>query len=305
MELSRVSGRIFDIRRFSVHDGDGIRTTIFLKGCPLCCKWCQNPEGIDPEPRLLYFKNRCIRCGQCVNACPTVALKRDEEGYIHIDRASCALRLDCEKICPARALVPDSVQMTAAEAVRSAMADLPFFRRGGGVTLSGGEPLYQFGFALAILRGLKEEGINTAVESSLFLAPERLKAALPYIDTLFADIKLLDSRTHEAHTGVPNGLILQNLKTLLLDGEQKVVVRTPLIPGYTADERNLRAIASWLHDIRRDVPYELLNYNPLAESKYGLVNREFCFTDNPPLYTPEQMEEWRQIARSAGLSNVF
>lgn len=300
-----VSGLVFDIRRFSVHDGDGIRTTLFLKGCPLRCKWCQNPEGLSSKRHLLYFKNKCISCGACVSICPTKAISLKEGGGIAIDRTACNLNFACADICPAVALAPDSREITALQAVEEAMSDAPFFRHGGGVTVSGGEPFSQPEFLLELLRRLKKKGVHTAVETSLFTPPETFEKTLPFIDLLFADCKILDDEGHTASTGVSNQIILQNLRTALKTPGQRVIVRTPLIPGFTATEENITQIASFLASVNPDTEYELLNYNPLAKGKYDLVEQEYCFEENPPLYTEAEMERFRSYARAAGLSHII
>lgn len=303
MTNKSLTGRVFDIRRFAVHDGDGIRTTIFLKGCPLRCRWCQNPEGIPMEPTLFWFKNKCIQCGICVKVCPHQALSQ-KDGKIIIDHSRCTLCLDCVDACPAAALAPDSSVMTVEETVEKALSDRPFFKHGGGVTLSGGEPLMQFDFALALLKALKAEGIHTAIETSLYTNPERLEAVLPYLDQIFADCKFIDHERHGQGTGVDNTLILSNIKLLLENAGNKTTIRTPLIPDFTADKENISAIARFLYDILPTVHYELLNYNPLAESKYELTEREFCYEKNPPLYSKEKMKEFADVAIAAGLTRV-
>lgn len=300
-------GRIFDIRRFSTHDGDGIRTTIFLKGCPLKCVWCQNPEGISQEEHLIHFENQCIKCGLCAKNCSNKSIIEknnkicviqekctDEENRIAID------------VCPSGALTMDSKNYTLDEVVQIAIKDKAFFKYGGGVTLSGGEPLFQKNFAIALLKKLKKAGINTAIETSLFVKSEYILEALPYLDIIFADLKVFNSEKHKAFTGVDNELIKKNIK-LILESDKKdcVTIRTPLIPNFTANNNNIHDIAKYISDIYADVKYELLNYNPLAKSKYNLIEGlDYCFEENPRMYTDEEMNAFRDIAHSAGVKNL-
>ena len=301
------TGRIFDIRRFSTHDGDGIRTTIFLKGCPLKCVWCQNPEGISQEEHLIHFENQCIKCGLCVKNC-------SNESIIEKNNKICVIQEKCTDeqnriaidICPSGALTMDSKNYTLDEVVQIAIKDKAFFKYGGGVTLSGGEPLFQKNFAIALLKKLKEAGINTAIETSLFVQREYILEALPYLDIIFADLKVFDNEKHKAFTGVDNELIKNNIKLILeSDKKDSVIIRTPLIPNFTANNNNIHDIAKYISDIYADVRYELLNYNPLAKSKYNLIDGlDYCFEENPRMYTDEEMNAFRDIAYSAGVKNL-
>lgn len=297
-------GLAFDIRRFSTRDGAGIRTTVFMKGCPLRCAWCQNPEGIASEPRLTHFARRCILCGLCLEVKDEATLL--EDGRLMLNAKKAKRPALYEDICPAGALRVDSRWYTLAEMMAELIKDQAFFRHGGGVTLSGGEPFYQSAFAAALLRALKAEEIDTAVETSLFTDWRTIEAALPYLDTLFVDFKIADSEAHKRATGVGNERIQDNLARVLRSPYRgRVTVRTPLIPRYTASEENLTAIcgqiASWYPDVR----YELLNYNPLAKAKYDHVPHDYCFAENPPLYKKAEMDDFRQIARRAGVRHVL
>lgn len=301
----QVTGRIFDVRRFSTHDGDGIRTTVFFKGCPLTCAWCHNPEGISAERRAMYFPQKCIRCGCCVRAAKHGGVKPGRDGIIVLD---CRRQEDWDAVmraCPTGAIAWDARCVRADELVGELLRDEPFFRHGGGVTLSGGEPLLQPEFAREVLGLLQAHGIHTAIETAL-LAPEKnLAMVLPQLDLIFADCKLADEAAHIRATGASNKRIKENLRYLLTsDKRDSVVVRTPMIPEFTAFAENIAAIAGFLAGIYRDTHYEILNYNPLASAKYHLVGREYCFSRNPERFTPEQMGRFADIARSAGLKNV-
>lgn len=267
-----MNGVIFDCKRFAVHDGRGLRTTLFLKGCPLRCPWCQNPEGIDPRPALWHSPAQCLSCGQCVSVCGCGALTR--AGRIHVDRDRCVLCGQCVDACPAGAMSLTGQTVSAQEAAALLLRDRLFFGADGGVTLSGGEALNQWEFAAEVLGLCKAEGVHTAIETCM-LAPHRaIEALLPVTDQFLVDIKYLDSQTHRRVLGADNRLILENYRFLISQGAN-VTVRTPLIPDYTATEENIRAIARFVHSIQPDGAYELLNFNPLCRSKYAALERNY------------------------------
>lgn len=304
MEAGSIRGTIFDIRRFSTHDGGGIRTTVFLKGCPLSCVWCHNPEGISTRARPLYFKNKCIGCGTCCRLSEKGGVTAGEKGI----QLSVEKREDWARIiesCPAGALIWDSRSMTVEEAVEAVMKDAPFYKYGGGVTLSGGEPLLQPEFVLAFLKELKKQGIHTAIETALHVPTETVEAVMPWLDLIYADLKLFDSREHETYVGTPNDRIKKHIR-LLLESEKRdaVVIRTPMIPKITDREENIGEISRFISGIYPEVAYEILNYNPLAEAKYHLVDRTYFFKENPTRYSREAMEGFAETARSNGVKNI-
>ena len=298
------TGRIFDVRRFSTHDGGGIRTTVFLKGCPLRCMWCHNPEGINSGRRPVWFPGKCIGCGSCADAAKHGgALVSEGKVLVNPDAPE-----DWDGLmdsCPTGALHWDSRDISADALMEEILRDEAFFRHGGGVTLSGGDPLMQPGFSREILQRCRERGIHTAVETELYASWEAAWAVLEYADLVYADLKIMDGEVHRKYTGAGNDRILQNLRRLL-EGEkaQQCVVRTPLIPGITATEENIAAIGSFLCKRQSDVKWELLNYNPLAAAKYPLVEKKFLFEENPPRYSREEMEAFREIARCSGVKNI-
>lgn len=305
---NKLIGKVFDIRRFSMHDGNGIRTTIFLKGCPLKCVWCQNPEGISQKEHLIHFENKCIKCGLCINNCNngSIILK---DNKISVVKENCTNEQNEILIdnCPTNALVMDCKSYNLDEVIKIALKDKAFFKYGGGVTLSGGEPFFQKEFTIALLKELKENNINTAIETSLFVDTEYVEKALPYLDEIFADFKIFNNENHKKYTGVDNDLIKKNIK-IILEGNKKnsVIIRTPLIPGLTTGKENIYNISKYILSIYKDVKYEILNYNPLAKAKYNVVDGlDFYFKENPKMYTDEEMKEFYKIAYEAGIKNLI
>lgn len=298
-------GIIFDIRRFSTHDGTGIRTNIFFKGCPLRCVWCQNPEGLSAGAQPMWFESKCIGCGLCLAAAKDGGVYR-EDGRIRFRREA---KEDWEFIldeCPTGAIAMDAREYTVGELVKEAEKDRPFFRAEGGVTISGGEPLLQGDFAEELLAALQEAGIHTAIETSFFAPLATVQRVCRHLDLIHADLKLCDDGEHRKYTGVSNERIRDNLAWLLTsEHRDKAIIRTPLIPGMTATEDNLAANAEFLSGLYPEVKYELLNYNPLAEAKYHLVEREYCFADNPKMYSKRQMQAFGDIVRAHGIRNLI
>ena len=295
-----MTGTIFEVKRFAVHDGPGIRTTLFLKGCPLKCPWCQNPEGMYADIRLWHRPRGCVKCGNCVGACQHGALRLTDR--VHIDHGACLRCGRCVKACPVSALSLDGREIAAREAAALLMKDRVFFEDGGGVTLSGGEVFAQWRFALEILEICKADGADTAIESCMLASPEVLERFLPVVDHFIMDIKYLDPDVHRAVLGADNRQILENHRTLVERGAD-VLVRTPLIPGYTATEENIRAIARYLGQADPDSRYELLNFNPLCRSKYAALERDYP-VDGGALSAPE-MEAFYDILKQEGIRNII
>ena len=200
----------------------------------------------------------------------------------------------------------DGKSMSVSQVMDEIKRDLVFYKHGGGVTLSGGEVLLQADFALEILKECKKMGIHTAIETSLYGKIELVEEFLPYVDMIFADMKVFDDTLHKKYTGVSNQVIKENLRVLLTSKKrEQVIVRTPMIPGMTDSKDNIRKISEFMHQIYPGVTYEILNYNPLAQAKYHLVEKEFCFQDNPKMYTEEEMEGFREIAKAAGITKLL
>lgn len=298
-----MNGTIFDVRRFATHDGDGIRTTVFFKGCPLLCAWCHNPEGISTKRRPLYFEKKCIHCGSCAAASKVGGVVFD--GKVILDHTKAEDWDEIIKICPTGAIAWDSRQVDVHRLFEEVIRDAPFFKYGGGVTLSGGEPLLQAEFAAELLKLLRDRGIHTAIETALLVPLENLKTVLPHLSHVFADCKIFDEQAHLKAAKVSNALIKKNLEYLLTsDRKADVTIRTPMIPQFTAYDENVAAIAKFLSGIYSDVHYEILNYNPLASAKYHLVGREFCFKENPKRFSVAQMNRFAEIAAANGIKNI-
>jgi len=266
-----LKGCVFNIQRYSIHDGPGIRTTVFLKGCPLRCLWCQNPESQRKDPEILLFKDKCTRCGKCVEVCPTGASSLSA-GSSLIDRSKCTGCGKCVDVCPneARTLVGKS--MTVEEVVKEVKKDTSFYNKsGGGVTISGGDALAQPEFSLAILKECKEAGIHTAIETTGYAPWATLEKLLKYTDFVLYDIKQMDSEKHYEGTKTRNPLILENAR--LVSKMKPMKVRIPLIPGYNDSVENVRKTACFVRDELGIKDLEVLAYNKLGEAKYDRLDK--------------------------------
>ncbi|MDO4480264.1 MAG: glycyl-radical enzyme activating protein [Erysipelotrichaceae bacterium] len=303
--MTKSKGIVFDIKRFATHDGNGIRTTMFFKGCPLRCKWCHNPEGLKKQPQILYMENQCIHCQTCVHTSKNKGVEW-VDGNIVIHRDIKDNWDEIVYMCPTTAICFDSKEYTFVAACDELFKDIAFFSYGGGVTFSGGEPFLQYEFMLSLLKECKRRNVHTAIESSFYTDLDIVKKVVPYLDQIYCDCKLFDEQKHIEYTGISNQKIRKNIEYLLTsEHKDKVIIRTPLIPTMSATEENIASISSFLSNLYPDVKYELLNYNPLAKSKYAYLDMEFCFKDNPELYTSSQMEEFYSIALKNGIKNLI
>jgi pyruvate formate lyase activating enzyme len=267
-----MTGCIFDIKRFAIHDGPGIRTTVFLKGCRMDCLWCQNPEGLPFGRGLWVKREKCIGCGTCAAVCPEKALTLAND-TVRINTDACRFCTICVERCPAKAIQRIDQGWDLDALIQELLLDKLFFDvSGGGITLSGGEPLAQPDFALAVLGRLKELGVHTCIETSLFVPPEVIRRLPDVLDYLICDIKILDEKNHQKYTGNSNALILENFR-FLARTMPNMLVRAPLIPGITATEENLKAIGHFVRSCNPDIKIELLNYNWFSGSKYVLLDK--------------------------------
>jgi pyruvate formate lyase activating enzyme len=293
-------GTIFDIKKFSIHDGPGIRTTIFLKGCPLHCAWCHNPEGISPLKEIQFWNKRCISCHECVLACENQAIKI-LDGKLFRDPELCQGCGSCAEICPAEATEIIGQTMSVSDVLREIEKDVLYYdQSGGGVTFSGGEPLLQITFLEAILRACKDHGIHTTVDTSGFVKYQNFQRLNPLTDLYLFDIKIIDNDRHLNFTGVPNQLILENLTKLSKSGVE-IIVRIPIIPGVNDDDENIDKIGEYIISLDRNHLVNILPYHCAAADKYERMNHKYTLQEvRPP--TAEHMSQIAEHLESFGLS---
>lgn len=294
---SAIRGRVFDVQRFSLHDGPGIRTVVFLKGCPLRCTWCANPESQRAEPEIAWFAVRCIGCGRCVEACPRGAVRAVGDSVV-TDRLLCTACGACAAACARGARRLMGREMSVAEVMDQARRDAVFFRRsGGGVTFSGGEPFQQAAFLLECLRCSRRWGYHTALETCGQAHWEDLHAAAEFTDLFLYDVKHLDAARHRDLTGRGNELILGNLERLLELGAT-VTLRVPVVPGGTDDAGNLEALSGFVARHPRIRRVELLPYHRLGLHKYAALDMAGPAAEEPRLDLVEALAA--QVAEAAG-----
>jgi len=298
------AGQIFDIQRFSIHDGPGIRTTVFFKGCPLRCLWCGNPESIPREPLLSYTPERCIACGACLEACPEDALSADAAGKAVPDRNRCTGCGSCVRECDPRALEVVGRAATVEEIVDVVLRDKPYYEAsGGGMTLSGGEPLMQPDFAKSLLQEAKAHGLNCCVETSGYTPWGAIRGLMSLVELWLFDFKETDRRLHEEFTGKPNELILSNLKQLHGAGA-KILIRCPMIPQHNARREHLDGIVALARNLPNIEGVELLPYYDLWRAKlprFGLTSR-LPESVKPP--DSKTVNAWKDYLRARGVAVV-
>uniref|UniRef100_A0A7C2K2L7 Glycyl-radical enzyme activating protein n=1 Tax=candidate division WOR-3 bacterium TaxID=2052148 RepID=A0A7C2K2L7_UNCW3 len=299
-----IRGMIFNIQRYSIHDGPGIRTTVFMKKCPLRCFWCQNPESQNERVELFFYQDKCTGCGRCVEICTQKAIEI-YEGVARTNRERCKGPDKCGKcveVCPNAARSIIGRMMSANEVFQEVKKDMIFYEAsGGGVTLSGGEPLAQAEFAEAILKLCKEVGLHTAIDTCGYAKWENIEKVFKYVDLVLFDFKHMDPFEHQKGTGVPNYLILENAKRIHRELKIPLVARIPIIPGYNDSEYNLVSIAKFIvTELDASVKVNLLPYHNLGIAKYIQLERE-KIPFNIELPSENKMEEIKNLMESFGL----
>ncbi len=297
-------GEVFDIERYAIHDGPGIRSVVFMKGCPLRCLWCQNPEGQAKGRELMYFNNKCIGCKRCLAACSRKALTFDGEG-LKVDKKLCVSCGCCEKVCCSQALKSVGKKMTVQQALKAVERDLSFYNNTeGGVTISGGEPLLQPEFVLELLKSCKGNYIHTALETCGFVKWEHLEKTLDYLDWLFFDLKAISPEKHQKLTGVSNEIILDNLQKLA-GVRIPLVVRIPVVPGCNDDQREIGGIVKFVKEKVKNVNViELMPYHTLGETKYKTLGMDYELKGLKPL-VEEEVKPFKEIVEGYGFKTEY
>ncbi|WFR56286.1 glycyl-radical enzyme activating protein [Anaerocolumna sp. AGMB13025] len=292
-----MEGSLFNIQRFSIHDGPGIRTTVFFKGCNLNCKWCHNPESIKKKNQLEFYPEKCIGCGACFQVCLYGAHYLNGEGDHRIDRSKCTGCLLCTKTCYANALIGVGQKVTVPYLLKSILEDKLYYENSnGGVTFSGGEVMLQLEFLIEILTKCRDFGIHTAVDTAGCVPWSYFEQILPMTDLFLYDVKAADSKRHKLLTGVENHLILENLRRLSEEGKD-IIVRIPFIPGQNDDQ--ISEIAELLKPLRI-IKAEVMPYHKLGNSKYAAlgIENKLLHTETP---AEEMVQEAVEILRSYGI----
>lgn len=293
---------IFNIQRYSTHDGPGIRTVVFLKGCSLACRWCQNPESRAPTREVLFDARLCLAgCDLCQQAAPGVIARALNGLLIHREKLSAAHLTALESCCPTQALTVCGENQPVEQIMAIVLRDKPFYQRsGGGITLSGGEPFMQPALSAALLKSSVEHGIHTAVETCLHVPWRYIEPSLPYTDLFLADLKHVDSRVFKTWTDGSARRVLENLKRLAARGKQ-LIIRVPLIPSFNADEASIAAITRFAADELNVEEIHLLPYHTLGINKYHLLNQPYTAPDKP-LDAPHLLAFAEASAREYGLT---
>ena len=296
-----MTGLVFSIERYAIEDGPGIRTLIFLKGCPLNCEWCANPESHTYAPEILYYRNKCASCGRCVVACPQDAIRTDDTYGLVTDPDRCTVCGVCVDTCYYDARAVSGKDMSVSEVMQVVLRDRLYYQKsGGGVTFSGGEPLMQAGFVRELVAACKAEGIHTAIETTLCVDEKVVTDTLADVDLIFVDVKLLDADAHFLHTGMRNEKILSNIQLIDRLGK-KFIIRIPFIPGVNDDLETQQQIYTWAAALSHLEWLEILPYHRLGLGKYQALGREYPMGDAKPYRKPE-LEYLVEVGKALGVN---
>ena len=305
---SKKFANIFQIQKMSTEDGPGIRTTVFMKQCPLKCVWCHNPESILKKPQLEWLKHKCIGCKTCIETCQEIALSFGEDG-LNINREKCTSCGECSEACPSTALNMLGKWWNIDDLFREIEKDKVYYTKSkGGITVSGGEPTQQPEFIELFLKRCKENGISTAIDTCGYASYSIYEKLLPYVDLILFDIKLINSEKHKEYTGVPNERILESavlISNYIERNGKKMWIRTPIIPHFTATDDNIRAIGEFIVNKLNNIPerWDLLSFNNLCTAKYERLDLDWVLKEEP-LMTKDKLEHFYELAKNTGVKNV-
>ncbi|WP_300458144.1 glycyl-radical enzyme activating protein [Desulfobacula sp.] len=305
MKTENIKGVVFNVQPYSIHDGPGIRTTVFLKGCPLRCLWCQNPESQSHKPVIFFNPEKCTGCGNCLEVCPAGAIQIFEDKST-TDRTRCEGSGKCAAACPQEARLLMGEHVTAGEIFERVNADAIFYENsGGGITISGGDPVGQPDFTAGILKLCHQAGIHTAIDTCGFIKWDIFKRILTHVDLVLFDFKHMDDTRHKSYTGVSNTLILENAKRIHHDLRIPLKARIPIIPGYNDSTENIEATAKFIAEqLDKTITVHLVPYHRMGEGKYNnMEQKRPDFTSTPP--DEHRMDELQQIFKKFGLTSVI
>lgn len=292
-----ISGVTTNVQVYSLHDGPGLRTIVFLKGCPLKCQWCCNPECISRVPEIEFYKSRCVKCGACLKACPHDAINPDLEvkAGFKIDKERCTGCGDCVDVCPTEALKMVGNAVTVDEVMEKVLKDKSFYLISrGGLTVSGGEPLHQPRFTYELLKRAHNNNIDTAIETCGYAPWKNYEKILPYLDLVLFDIKHMDSEKHKQMTGMSNKLILSNLKKISQSGIP-LIIRLPLIPDFNTDPDNIAKTAQFISELDNVVEVNLMPFHQLGKDKYQRLGLPYYLKELNPLESESGLERVKAI----------
>ncbi|MFC2017192.1 glycyl-radical enzyme activating protein [Chloroflexota bacterium] len=300
--FAKTKGKILRIERFAIHDGPGIRTVIFLKGCPLRCEWCTAPESQNMFPEMEYSVRKCTRCARCVEICPVKAITISSSEEVLTDRQLCDNCGKCVEVCPAAARMMEGEEMSVEQVLEEIEKDTIFYwNSGGGITLSGGEPTMQPKFSLELLKACKERGIHTAIETCGYVKWDTLDELLKYLDLVYMDIKHMSPVEHKKLTGKRNELILENTKRITTQYPGKpLIVRIPVIPGCNDSDENISNTAQFVRQLKGNHKIELLPYHKFGLPKYGALSRDYPLPGlEPP--SADRLRALKELVESYGI----